>query len=346
MESLTALDRIFEWSRAHGLRVLLDLHGAPGSQNGADHSGCDSDGVGWRAGETIRVSLQAIGTLAQRYGPYPSLLGIELLNEPGWAVEWAHGELLEYYTRAQAIMRAWAPSALVVFNVLYSADFPAGFGNWWTGQLVAPNVVLDLHLYDCYGNHSQRTAAEHVAQARVWRRQIAHFQAQGHRVMVGEWSLATGVHEGGQAWASAQLDAFAAGIGWFFWNLKMEGRANYDDTWTLQGAIGSGITGLGSTDQIGSAAAKPVVALGTPLAVAHREGAAPHSTHWWFPAMAVAGLSGLLMAMTRADAWRRLRWILWSGDERLRGLGCPAPDSGRCVDSHEGPVHAHDYLRM
>eukprot|EP00966_Prymnesium_polylepis_P239771 5544627-Prymnesium_polylepis.1 len=181
MESLTALDRIFEWSRAHGLRVLLDLHGAPGSQNGADHSGCDSDGVGWRAGETIRVSLQAIGTLAQRYGPYPSLLGIELLNEPGWAVEWAHGELLEYYTRAQAIMRAWAPSALVVFNVLYSADFPAGFGNWWTGQLVAPNVVLDLHLYDCYGNHSQRTAAEHVAQARVWRRQIAHFQAQGHR---------------------------------------------------------------------------------------------------------------------------------------------------------------------
>ena len=44
---------------------------------------------------------------------------------------------------------------------------------------------------------------------------------QGHAVLIGEWSLATGIHVGGQAWADAQLEAFSAGIGWFFWSYKM-----------------------------------------------------------------------------------------------------------------------------
>ena len=47
-ESLKVLDRIFDWSRAHGIGVLVDFHGLPASQNGNDHSGCDSEGIGWR----------------------------------------------------------------------------------------------------------------------------------------------------------------------------------------------------------------------------------------------------------------------------------------------------------
>ena len=60
------------------------------------------------------------------------------------------------------------------------------------------NVILDLHLYDCFGNASQKSLAEHIDQARAWRRAIKQLQAQGHQVIVGEWSLATGVHAGGQ----------------------------------------------------------------------------------------------------------------------------------------------------
>ena len=60
---------------AHGLRVLLDLHGAPGSQNGADHSGCDADGINWGDNRyTVEDSLLAIEALAQRYGRHPSLV--------------------------------------------------------------------------------------------------------------------------------------------------------------------------------------------------------------------------------------------------------------------------------
>ncbi len=33
------LDRAIGWAGNHGLKVLIDLHGAPGSQNGFDNSG-------------------------------------------------------------------------------------------------------------------------------------------------------------------------------------------------------------------------------------------------------------------------------------------------------------------
>jgi glucan 1,3-beta-glucosidase len=37
------LDRAIGWARNHGLKVLIDVHGAPGSQNGYDNSGRRGD---------------------------------------------------------------------------------------------------------------------------------------------------------------------------------------------------------------------------------------------------------------------------------------------------------------
>ena len=290
-ESLAHLDKLFRWGKAHGISLLLDMHGAPGSQNGNDHSGCDSDGIGWHADgrdATLETTLEAVDVLVRRYRQHTAFLGIELLNEPAWVVEWDHGALLEYYTRALNLVRAQDSAALVVFNVLYwskvlrstrlcagglitaratarggpwasdrrqhacpkgvgceracaapqpcsacvrpmltpplsraRTQFPAGFSDWWAGQLVGSNVVLDLHLYDCYGLASTKTLPEHLQQARKRREAIERLQEQGHAVLIGEWSLATGIHVGGQAWADAQLEAFSAGIGWFFWSYKM-----------------------------------------------------------------------------------------------------------------------------
>ena len=119
-ESLAAIDRVFEWSRLHGLRVLLDLHGAVGSQNGADHSGCDDGGIGFGDdGASIEMSLAALSVLAARYGRHPSLFGFTMLNEPAWKVEWDHGRLLGFYERAYTLIRTASSTALVVFNVLY-----------------------------------------------------------------------------------------------------------------------------------------------------------------------------------------------------------------------------------
>jgi aryl-phospho-beta-D-glucosidase BglC (GH1 family) len=35
---LPYLRKAVDWARAHGLKLVLDLHGVPGSQNGYEHS--------------------------------------------------------------------------------------------------------------------------------------------------------------------------------------------------------------------------------------------------------------------------------------------------------------------
>lgn len=77
--------------------------------------------------------------------------------------------------------------------------------------------------------------------------------ARLQQVMVGEWSLAMGAARGGQQWADAQLDAFSVGMGWFFWNFKMEEYTPGDqggDTWSLLGALQSGIVGISAERRV------------------------------------------------------------------------------------------------
>jgi glucan 1,3-beta-glucosidase len=80
--------RVIEWCRKHGLRVNLDLHGAPGSQNGWNHSGrqgmarwlngTDGDLNGDR---TIDVHKQVATFFSQpRYKNVVTMYG--LVNEP------------------------------------------------------------------------------------------------------------------------------------------------------------------------------------------------------------------------------------------------------------------------
>ncbi len=64
----------------HGIGVLLDLHGVPGSQNGWDHSGRQGT-LGWHTSKpNIDHSLRILADLAARCKVYDNLIGIELLE--------------------------------------------------------------------------------------------------------------------------------------------------------------------------------------------------------------------------------------------------------------------------
>ena len=64
--------------------VFLDLHAAPGSQNGNDNSAPAQQGViGWDADPNCMLQAAAfLNALAARYAAAPALLGFGLLNEP------------------------------------------------------------------------------------------------------------------------------------------------------------------------------------------------------------------------------------------------------------------------
>jgi len=246
-QSLALVDRIFDWTQARGISVLLDLHGAPGGQNGQDNSGC-ANLLGWlNHSSNVELSLAAIDALASRYGARENLYGIEVLNEPAFDYELdKHKKLLAYYAKAYAAVRAHSATAVVAFSELWTKEDYSLFGLAWENQLVEPeyyNVAMDIHKYDCFGNDSSKTLQQHLKAARAWGGMIDSFQGSngtyvGHPVFVGEWSLATGSSPNGQAYATAQTTSFRHGFGYYFWSLKME---NADKTWSLYDLVASGV---------------------------------------------------------------------------------------------------------
>lgn len=66
-----------------GISVLVDMHGAPGSQNGQQHSGI-SDGQTnfFNSYDYQWKTIEAIKFLVQQLGAVTNVIGVQLLNEP------------------------------------------------------------------------------------------------------------------------------------------------------------------------------------------------------------------------------------------------------------------------
>jgi endoglucanase len=76
------LDRLVGWTRQAGLRVILDLHAAPGGQTGVNHD----DGPGFPLVFYVpryrELTIELWRRLALHYRDEPTILGYDLLNEP------------------------------------------------------------------------------------------------------------------------------------------------------------------------------------------------------------------------------------------------------------------------
>ena len=76
------LDELFEWCRELNLKILIDLHTVPDSQNGFDNGGICGVCLWHKKPENIERALRVLEMLAGRYKDHPALYGIQLLNEP------------------------------------------------------------------------------------------------------------------------------------------------------------------------------------------------------------------------------------------------------------------------
>ena len=76
------LDRAFCWAERYGLKILVDLHTAPDSQNGFDNGGISGVCKWSQEPEEVEFELTVLERLAKRYGHREGLWGIEVINEP------------------------------------------------------------------------------------------------------------------------------------------------------------------------------------------------------------------------------------------------------------------------
>jgi glucan 1,3-beta-glucosidase len=75
--------RALNWARAHGVHVIVDIHGAPGSQNGFDNSGQRTGDIRWadEGSNNVARTLDVLRYVMANAGGLIDI--IELLNEPG-----------------------------------------------------------------------------------------------------------------------------------------------------------------------------------------------------------------------------------------------------------------------
>lgn len=81
------LDDAIDWAKKYDLKVWIDLHGVPGSQNGFDNSGYRDIGYpGWQNKTSyVEHSYEVLHSIYSKYGTESyrdTVIGIEVVNEP------------------------------------------------------------------------------------------------------------------------------------------------------------------------------------------------------------------------------------------------------------------------
>lgn len=103
------LDKAFNWAEKYGLQILIDLHTAPGSQNGFDNGGESGVCIWSQDPDEVEFELSVLERLAQRYGTRKGLWGIEIINEPVledmWEEKPVHGRNGDRDSRLRAVRR-------------------------------------------------------------------------------------------------------------------------------------------------------------------------------------------------------------------------------------------------
>lgn len=227
--TVTYLDQAFEWAEATGIKVLISLHGAPGSQNGNDHSGCIGP-VAWADDPTnIRQTLLTIRKLAERYCDSPALMGISLLNEP--AVSLPKRLLKDYYQQAYATIREICrPDTWVVI----SDSFQPRRWHLVLHRLVYRRAFLDTHQYFVFmAKDKSMPVPGLLRRLRTTVRFNLAWMRLHHPTIVGEWSAALDPgsmvnldqlqrHAASREFCRTQAVTYDRMDAWFYWSYKTE----------------------------------------------------------------------------------------------------------------------------
>ena len=146
------IHRAVEWSRTHGLRVLLDLHGAPGGQTGTNIDDSRHGRPELFMHDRFRAQTIALWEeIARRYRDDQTVLGYDLLNEP-LPNEWQYtynDELVELYRDLTAAIRAIDDRHLLMYEGSHWAT------NWTPlSERFDDNQALQFHRYWCAPDHT------------------------------------------------------------------------------------------------------------------------------------------------------------------------------------------------
>ncbi|MBR2528718.1 MAG: cellulase family glycosylhydrolase [Blautia sp.] len=206
------LDRAFTWAEKYGLKILVDLHTAPLSQNGFDNGGICGVCKWSQTPEEVEFVLNLLERLAARYGGRKGLFGITPLNEPITEPMWTVMNVAERYRPVDPeLARGSAPNTLDFLYGFYQDAFAriaphldkdqyvvfhdAFQLKAWKDFLTQPafqgKIILDTHQYlmvaeACGCEQSLSGYVRWIEEN--WAKDIAEVQSYVP-IVVGEWCI-------------------------------------------------------------------------------------------------------------------------------------------------------------
>jgi len=189
-----------------GLVVILDLHGAPGSQNGLDNSGqrsTDPEPARWgfkwfydrqKQADTVKVLVSMakyIQTIAQKFA-LDNVIALELLNEP-WVFD-DMAVIRDFYRTAIVEIRKFSELPLIIHDAFRHSEWDYLLTDW-----PYKNIFMDTHIYHAFNPDDIASSVPDCDKNKMI---VAQNIACGYGAMlrfktciglpsfVGEWSLA------------------------------------------------------------------------------------------------------------------------------------------------------------
>ena len=228
------LDWAFVMAEKYNIQVLVCLHGAPGSQNGRDHSGQIGKALWYKNKEYRRQTVSVLLRLAERYRDRKMFWGLELLNEPKPGIfQW---KLKYFYNQAyRQLTTVLRPSTKVVFHDAFTPRLMSAA--IWSSA--SRPVTMDIHWYHFafwakswlpirwYYRLVVKSHGRLITRLKRW---------QG--IIIGEWN---GIIAGEmlnrypesehaqivQEHINQQIEAYSHADIWFYWSYKTDDRGVY-----------------------------------------------------------------------------------------------------------------------
>jgi len=199
------ITNMIKMAKNAGLVVILDLHGAPGSQNGLDNSGLRSPdknparwGYEWfydptNLAYTVKIvtsMAKYIGTIAKN--GVDNVVALELLNEP-----WVFGDMTivrDFYINAIIQIRQISKVPLIIHDAFRHSEW-----EWLLNDFPFENIYMDTHIYHAFNADDIASSTVNCDKNKII---VAQNIACGYGSMlrfktctslptlVGEWSLA------------------------------------------------------------------------------------------------------------------------------------------------------------
>lgn len=209
------LDWFVQNCSQRGMYVILDMHGAFGSQNGMDHSGDINDGKQLYYNQSNKdKTLNLWKKIAEHFKGNPAVAAYDILNEPGIKAAATYSLHWDFYNEIYNTIRSKDSNHIIIMESCWDADNlprPSQYG--WT------NVAYEYHYYPWSAQNSSD------AQKSYFSSKVSDIANHNYGVptFVGEFTC----FEQAEGWKAAMSTFNGQGWHWTTWSYKVTGNSSW-----------------------------------------------------------------------------------------------------------------------